>query len=158
MLKMKTIYLLSRFAAHGAMVVLGFMMLLTVSDVFLRYFFNSPISGSTEVTEFMMVIVVFPAFAYCALKRRHVGVDILLSHFPRRLQTIIDTITLLAALGIYIIITWQSFLEAMDMQKNTPILNLPHFPFYWVLTFCFALFCFSIAVVIIENIEKEAKR
>ena len=138
--------------------VLGLMMLLTVADVFLRYFFNSPITGTTEITEFMMVIVVFPALGWCAITRRHVKVDLLVLYLPRKVQTIIDTITLLATLGIFIIITWQSFLEAMDVSTTTALLSLPHYPFYWVLTFGLALFCFSIATLIIENIVEEVNK
>ena len=155
---MKTIHHLSMLFAYVATGVLGLMMLLTVADVFLRYFFNSPITGTTEVTEFMMVIVVFPALAYCAITRRHVQVDLLVSYFPRKVRTIIDTFTLLATLGIFIIITCQSFLESMDVRTTTALLSLPHYPFYWVLTVSLALFCLSIATLLIENITKEVKR
>jgi len=151
---MKTIHLLSRLFAYTATGVLGLMMLLTVTDVFLRYFFNAPITGTTEITEFMMVIVVFPALAYCAVSRRHINVDLLVSHFPARIQIIIDFITLLLALGIYIIITWQSFLEAMDVKTTTALLNLSHAPFYWVLSISLTLFCLSILALLIEEIIK----
>ena len=155
---MKTIHHLSMLFAYVATGVLGLMMLLTVADVFLRYFFNSPITGTTEVTEFMMVIVVFPALALCAVKRRHVQVDLLVGLLPRRAQTIIDSITLLLALCTYIIITYHSVLEAMEVETTTSLLSLPHAPFYWVLTAGFALFCLSIATLLVENIMKEVKR
>ena len=155
---MKIIHYLSRMFAYIAMGVLGLMMLLTVVDVFLRYFFNSPITGTTEVTEFMMVIVVFPALAWCAVKRRHVQVDLLVSHLPLAVQKIIDTFTLLLTLGIFVIITWQSVLESMDVQTTTALLHLPHAPFHWILTAGFALFCLSVVSLLIENFRKEVKR
>ena len=155
---MKIIHHLSRLFAYIATGVLGLMMLLTVVDVFLRYFFNSPITGTTEVTEFMMVIVVFPALAWCAVTRRHLKVDLLVSHLPPRIQAIIDFLTLLLALGTFIIITWQSFLESLDVRTTTSLLNLPHAPFYWILTVSLALFCLSIATLLVENIMKEAKK
>ena len=155
---MKLIRFLSKMFAYVATGVLGLMMLLTVVDVFLRYFFNSPITGTTEVTEFMMVIVVFPALAWCAVTRRHVQVDLLVSHLPLKAQKIIDSITLLLTLGVFVIITWQSFLESMDVQTTTSLLNLPHAPFYWILTAGFALFCLSIVSLLIENFVKEVKK
>ena len=157
---MKTIHLLSRLFAYAATGVLGLMMLLTVTDVFLRWVFNSPITGTTEITEFMMVIVVFPALAYCALSRRHIQVDLLVSHLPPRVQIIIDVLTLLIALGIYVIITWQTFLESMDVRTTTALLNLSQAPFYWVLSISLTLFCLSIVALLIEEIIKfkEVKR
>lgn len=155
---MKIIRLLSKLFAYIATGVLGLMMLLTVADVFMRTFFNSPITGTTELTEFMMVIVVFPALAWCAVQRRHVNVDLLVGHLPPRVQTVIDSITLLLALCTFIIITWYSMLEAMDVYTTTALLNLPHAPFYWVLTAGFALFCLSIVTLLIENFTKEIKR
>ena len=155
---MKIIRDLSRWFAYVATGVLGLMMLLTVADVFMRTFFNAPITGTTEITEFMMVIVVFPALAWCAVQRRHVKVDLLVGFLPPRVQTVIDSITLLLALCIYIIITWHSMLEAMDVYTTTALLNLPHAPFYWVLTVGLALFCMSIVTLLIENVMKEVKR
>ena len=154
---MKIIALLSRLAGYLATLALGLMMLLTVVDVFLRYFFNAPITGATEITEFMMVVVVFPAFAWCAINRRHVMVALLVSYFPPRVQNIIDTITLLMSLGIFAIFTWQSFLESLEVGTRSALLDLPYAPFYWVLTLGFALFCLAIAALIIENIVKEVK-
>jgi len=155
---MKIIHNLSRWFAYVATGVLGLMMLLTVADVFMRTFFNSPIMGTTEVTEFMMVIVVFPALAWCAVQRKHIKVDLLVSHLPPRVQTVIDSTTLFLALCTYIIITWHSMLEAMDVYTTTALLNLPHAPFYWVLTAGFTLFCLSIVTLLIENFMKEIKR
>ena len=156
--EMKIIHNLSRWFAYISTGVLGLMMLLTVVDVFLRYFFNSPITGTTEVTEFMMVIVVFPALAWCAVTRRHVQVDLLVSHLPPRVQTIIDSITLVLTLFTFIIITWHSALEANDVYTTGSLLKLPHAPFYWVLTAGFALFCLSIVTLLIENFMKEEKK
>ena len=44
--------------------ILMVMMSLTVVDVFLRFVFNKPIVGAYEMSEFMMVILVFFALAY----------------------------------------------------------------------------------------------
>ena len=155
---MKIVYSLSRFAGYIATGVLGLMMLLTVADVLLRYFLSAPITGSTEITEFMMVIVVFPALAWCALTGKHVRVDLLVSYLPPRVQAIFSIITLLAALGTYIIITWQSFLESAVVNRQTSFLQLPFTPFYWVMSGGLALFCLAIVVLVIEDVAEALKR
>jgi TRAP-type transport system small permease protein len=155
---MKFIHSLCRFSGYVAMGVMGLMMLLTVADVFMRWVFNSPISGATELIELMMVVVVFPGLAYCALSGRHVRVDLLVSSFKPRIRSVIDFCTLVLGLFIYIIIAWQSLLEAMEVETTTTLVALPHAPFYWVLTFGFILLCLAIVTLIIEIALKEVKR
>ncbi|MBW2065971.1 MAG: TRAP transporter small permease [Deltaproteobacteria bacterium] len=155
---MKIIISLSRLLGYIATGVLGLMMLLTVADVFSRYFFNTPITGTTEVTELMMVIVVFLSLAWCAVRRRHVKVDILVGTFSPRAQAIIDSITLLAGLGIFSIITWQSFLESMDVRAKTSILQVPEAPFHWIMTLGFAMLSVVIVTLVIENLAGALKK
>lgn len=154
---MKVIHLLSRLMGYAATAVLVLMMMLTVTDVFLRYFFNAPITGTTEITELMLVVVVFPAFAWTAVSGKHIKVDLIVDLLPPRIQKILDSITLTASLVVFIIITWRSLLEAMDVRSSTSLLSMPHAPFYWVLTIGFAMFCLAILALLIENIMKEVE-
>ncbi len=57
----------------GAHALMGY----TVLDVVLRYVFNRPFSGSLEITEFAMSVIVFLGIAYCGWVGGHVAVDIL---------------------------------------------------------------------------------
>ena len=57
--------------------VLMLLMGYTVLDVVLRYGFNRPFSGSLELTEFAMSVIVFLGIAYCGWTGGHVAVDIL---------------------------------------------------------------------------------
>lgn len=155
---MKIIYYLSQYMGYVATGILGLMMLLTVVDVALRYFLNAPITGTAEISKLMMIIIVFPALAWCALKRKHIRVTLIVSRFSPRVQTIFSTIFLLAALGTYGIITWQSFLESMVVNRQTSFLQLPFTPFYWVMSVGFALFCLAILVLVIEDIAEAVKR
>ena len=66
----------------------------------------------------------------------------------------IDAITFSIALVIYVIITWQSLLESLEVTAETSMLKIPHAPFHWVLVVGFALFCLSILVLLIETITR----
>ena len=74
-------------------IVLLLLMMLTVGDVFLRYFFHSPILGTTELTEMMMICICFLGLAYCAKEDAHLKVDILVQHLSRRAQVVGTTPT-----------------------------------------------------------------
>jgi TRAP-type C4-dicarboxylate transport system permease small subunit len=154
----KIIYSLNQWLGYLAVIVLGLMMLLTVVDVSLRYFLNAPITGTTEISRLMMIIIVFPALGWCALARKHIRVELIVSRLPPRVQAIVSSITLLAALGTYIIITWQSFLESVVVNRQTSLLQLPFTPFYWVMSVAFAIFCLAIVVLVIEDLTGALKR
>jgi TRAP-type C4-dicarboxylate transport system permease small subunit len=118
---------------HGAGVgVLAAMMVLTASDVTLRYVFNRPIVGSCDLTEYMMAILVSFSLAYCAFYRGHVSVDIIVSHLPRRAQAAIDSVTRLLGIFLFALITWQSWvymklLFASGLEST--VLLIPRYPF-----------------------------
>ena len=60
-----------------AAVALIVLMAVTCVDVFGRYFFNSPLTGSTELTEMSLAILVFAGFPVISWRNDHVVVDIL---------------------------------------------------------------------------------
>ena len=155
---MKILDSLSRWMAYVSAVTIIVLMLLVVADVCGRYFFNNPITGASELASFLMIVIVFPALAWAALMGKHVKVDLVMERFPPRVQTIVNSIMLLAALGTYIIITWRSFLESMAVRDVTSLLRLPHAPFYWVMVAGWFVFCLSIIVLVIQNITKAVKR
>lgn len=124
--------------------ILVAMMFLTVTDVLLRYVFNRPITGSYELTEFMMAILVTFGIAYCGAKKGHVTVDVVVSRFPQRIQAIIDSITCLLGLFLFFLITWQCAVFVKDKLETgltSGILYIPVFPFAGVVALGSAMFC-----------------
>ena len=155
---MKIIYFLSRITGYLATGVLGLLMILTVANVILRDFFDKPIMGTPELSEFMMVLVVFLALAWCAITRKHVRVELFTSRLSTGVQAILSMVTLLLTLGVFVIITWQSALESTNVYDTTSLLRIPTTPFYWIMTVGLGLFCLSIVALIIENIIEARKR
>jgi TRAP-type C4-dicarboxylate transport system permease small subunit len=154
---MKIIHFLSRLFGYVSAVMLGLMMLLTVVDVFMRYVLNAPITGATEISELMMVILVFPALAWIAIERSHIRVDLLVVTWPRKMQLIFEIVTLLLALAMFVIVTWRSFLESMEVREATSLLEVPEAPFHWVMTLGFAMLSLAIVSLVIENVVAMSK-
>jgi TRAP-type C4-dicarboxylate transport system permease small subunit len=68
---------LQRFQLWLAALAMIVLMLVTVCDVFLRYLFNSPIRGSYDAVESLLLVFVFNAMAAAFFGRRHVVIDLL---------------------------------------------------------------------------------
>jgi len=92
--------------------IIGMMMLLTVADVTGRYVFNQPIFGAHEISEFMLVIVVFFTMAHCELLRSHVTIGLVVSRLRQRTQDSIDSIMYVFFLTASCWLTWQLCLYA----------------------------------------------
>lgn len=158
---MKAIRSLTRVMNVVACGVLGLMMLLTVSDVLLRYFLRRPILGTTELTENMMACLAFLSLAWCAVERNHLKVDLVMRLFPSKVQAIVDTITSLAGLCLVGLIAWRSFLEAMVMKElnfESSLLSIPTFPFYYVMAAGFAVLCLVMVMQLIQDMGKAVKK
>jgi len=153
--------LTSRLAAGLAACVLAAMMLLTGVDVILRYIFAWPISGSLELTEFMMVIVIAFGLAYCALQKRHVRIDLLVSRLPDRAQAVMNSIANLAFLLLFVLITWRSFYRMQSMyegQLTSSVLFIPKFPFMILMIIGSAILCLVVLKDVIECFCQAVKK
>ena len=60
-----------------AAVSLIILMMVTVADVTLRYLFNSPVRGSYDLVESMLLVFVFNGMAAGFFMRRHVVIDLI---------------------------------------------------------------------------------
>ncbi len=113
-------------------VLLVVLVLLTVADVVLRHFFNSPIHGTLEITELNLSIIVFLSLAYCAVKGTHVVVDVVVNQFSERIQTGLSAFVYFCSAATLGVLSWQLSLYALklqDMNRVSAILRLPAYPF-----------------------------
>ena len=123
-------------------IVIGFMMMVTVVDVVGRRLFNAPLLGSMDLTTFMMVVVVFFSIAHCQLVKGHVTIDLVVSRLPTRIQAIINSIMYSLFFLLFVWITYQFYLRALEVMKNNIVsatLEIPVAPFYFVAFFGCAL-------------------
>ena len=140
---------ISKVINHIASVTLFFMMLLTIADVFLRKTFSQSILGTVEVTEFMMVILVFFALAQTEVLNGHVKVDLVMSRFGEHTQALVDTITQLVCFLLFGLFTWSTLVYAEKMRASGEVsqdLWLPVYPFIYVVALGCALLAFSLLI------------
>lgn len=128
--------------ALGCLALLA-MTLLTAADVGLRYFFNSPISASYELSEILMGMFAPIAILYCAYKNAHVCVDILFEHFSAAMQRVALLFSNAAVLICAVLLTWQSWHLIEELRETgltSATLNLPMWPLACVFLLAFALY------------------
>jgi TRAP-type C4-dicarboxylate transport system permease small subunit len=153
----KVIRIVTRISNTLAMGVLVIMMLLTVADVLLRYAFRRPILGTVELTEYMMIPVVFLAIPWCAMKGAHAKIDLVIERLPPRVQAIFDSVSGLIGLFMISLICWQGLLESKNMWVShigADMLNVPTYPFYLIVGIGAFLFALVLLLYIIKNVER----
>ena len=99
---------ITKLMSRIASVILFSMMLLTITDVFLRKVFSRSILGTVELTEFLLVIVIFFALAHTEALDGHVRVDLVISRFSGRIQGLVDMMTQFVCFLISGLITWST--------------------------------------------------
>ncbi len=76
-----------------ACAIFAFAMLLVCIDVILRYAFNSPISWSLEICEYILVGIVSLGMAWLLKEEGHVKIDLVLHQLSPRAQGLVDGVT-----------------------------------------------------------------
>lgn len=141
---LKILQNLSTYFAFIGAFSLFIMMCLTIADVAGRYLFNKPILGAFELTEFLILILIFSFLGYTQTKKSHISVDLFMMFFPEKLKIYIEVINHLACLAIMILITWMGFEKAFEMihtGESSPNLALPTYPFVFFLVLGCAVMC-----------------
>jgi TRAP-type C4-dicarboxylate transport system permease small subunit len=156
---MQIIYKVVRALGIGTMIFIVGMMLLMTADVFDRAIFNKVIIGSSEIVEILMALLVI-GFAWCALHERHVKVELLVQHLSPRIRSIFDSFNWILTLGFCILIAWVNILEAISTKQlgtATAFLEIPKYPFYFVISLGYALLGVVVAYQLIGLIRKAIK-
>ena len=146
--------------AVGA-VVLAMMMFLTALDVGLRYVFNRPLVGAFELVEYMMAILIPFSIVYCAHKRGHVAVELILGQFPEKVQVCFDLVTTFLSILFVIVIAWQNFLyihETYILGLTSAVLLIPTYPFMIPVAIGLVAFALNLMIHLFEFLLEVKKR
>lgn len=107
-------------------------MALTLADVAGRKLFDHSITGALEVTEILMVVVIFAALPLVSLHGEHVvfdSLDHLMPAWLRRLQQGLVDLACAVALGALAWLMWNKALDMSSYGETTAQLKLAMGPF-----------------------------
>lgn len=111
---------------------IALMMLLTTVDVIGRYFFNAPVLGAYEITEYLMLIMVFSFLAFAQSQKAHISVDIVFDRFPPLVRRFSVRCNHLLCLVMLIFVSYMGVHRVLDILRSgasSTQLKIPDYPF-----------------------------
>jgi TRAP-type C4-dicarboxylate transport system permease small subunit len=144
------------FGFLGAVTMIG-LVVMTVVDVFLRYFFRAPILGSFELTELFLVVMVFFGIPWAAIRKANVRVDLFVGRLPPRTLATFDSVTCFLSLVIIAFCAWYTVPQIIyiwRLHSVTDMLEVPIYPFYIAVAVGFFLLFFILVANFIEFVKK----
>jgi len=144
-----------RLAAFISGLALLWLMGLTIIAVFMRYVFNAPILGAQDLSQVSLVVVVFPAMAYCGWTGGHVALDLISSAIKSSALRRTDMIIHAVCGVLFVYISWQTWSRAVDALQYgeaTNLIEIPHAPFFFIIAISAGLY----AVVLFVQAVKTA--
>ncbi len=123
---------LSTYLSYVGSVALAAMMLLTTADVVGRYFFSAPVLGAYEITEYLMLIIVFSFLALAQQEKAHINVDIVYNRLPQWLQSGLDGFNHAVCLLTMGLVAWMGVRHTLDLRQtgeSSLLLKIPDYPF-----------------------------
>lgn len=142
----------------GAFAVVA-LMIHIIADVFLRYFFNSPLPATIEIVSYWwMILVIFPGIAFTQRRKEHVDVTLLTDMMPEvhragiRVVARVLTIATVAALAYY------GWLAAIEQWHRGEIamgsITILIWPMRFMVPFGMGLFLLQLLVDLYRDIKE----
>lgn len=147
-------------ASVAALLVL-IMVVLSSTDILLRYFFDHPIEGAYEAMQFMMGGVAFFGLAYVQGKRANITMDVVSSRFSGKTEIIVDIIILAVMFAISAIIGWRGWANALDAWRagdvTIGLVEYPVGPAKMVVPIGFGILCLRILTQFCQRVAELAR-
>jgi len=156
----KAVTRISDFFNMIASAALVLMMVLSCADIFMRYLFSRPITGTYDVVGLSGAVLVSFALPYTMLKKGHVAVELLVQSLSRGKQLVIETFSHLLGISLFLVMVWQAILLSRDMKaagEVTPTVHLPFYPIVYCMALCFFILSLAILVNLLHVWTKRAK-
>jgi tripartite ATP-independent transporter DctM subunit len=131
------------------------MMMVTVVDVTCRFLFNLPVTGSIEITGFLLLLTIFLGIPYASARGQHIRIDLLSAKFKGRRALVLESITLLVEIALFAVLVWQSIRYSVlmhTMNRVTAVLRLAESPFVLMVSFGSLIAGIGLTIKLMRNI------
>ena len=118
----------------AASVILFLMMLLTFVDVVARYLFNFPLRGGFEITELMLLVLIFAGLPLVSHADEHVTMDFIDRMLPEAGRRFLVRLVHAVCAAVMFFLTWQVWIKAGKIAgygDTTDVLKITVGPFVY---------------------------
>lgn len=152
----KTMQPIEDFANLMAGFAIFMLMVLGVSQIFLRTVMNAPISGYIDLVELSMASMAFLGVAYCQRMGAHIRMEILVGKLKGRwlwTAEIFGTLVALFIVGVLIWYGWGHFLRSYQLGDTTIDAEFPVWPSKLLVPFAFAIWFVRLLIQLMGSIR-----
>lgn len=108
-------------------------------DVGGRSLFNAPLHSSTEISELLLVALVFFGLAAAQQNRQNYSIDIVTRHLPTTVQQVLEIFAYLVSIVVVWLLAWLSTRQAISAYERGEagfgIISFPIWPGRFILAF-----------------------
>ena len=118
------------------------MMLLTVVDVVARYVFSRPVRGAFEVTELMLVVLIFAGLPLVSFSEEHAVMDFIDRVMGARARRWLRRAVEATSAAFMLLMAWLMWIKADRIwayRDATDVLRIVYGPFVYFMAFTLAL-------------------
>ena len=118
------------------------MMLLTVVDVVGRYILKRPVRGAFEVTELMLLVLIFAGLPLVSFSEEHAVMDFIDRLLGPRAQRALERAVQLVCAAFLALLTWLVWLKADRIwayRDSTDVLRIVYGPFVYFMAITLGL-------------------
>ena len=136
-------------ACYISMVSLFILMVMTTINTILRKTGIGSITDNLDITEYLLVMIIYCAMAYLESEKGHVRVDMFLFMLPKMLCRIVEAFWYVLSAGILGFFTYSLFINigrTYASGATTQVYRIPQWPFVAIL--CFVIFLYTVTVVL----------
>ena len=126
----------------AASAILLAMMLLTVVDVVARYVFNRPVRGAFEVTELMLLVLIFAGLPLVSFADEHAVMDFVDRVLDARRQRGLQRVIQVGNAAFMFLLAWLVWLKADRIwayRDATDVLRIVYGPFVYFMAVALGL-------------------
>jgi TRAP-type C4-dicarboxylate transport system permease small subunit len=126
----------------AAALILFALMLITFVDVVARYLFNFPLRGAFEISELLLLVLIFAGLPLVSHADEHVTMDFIDHMLPEPALRALERVVHALCAAVLFFLTWQIWLKAGKIAAygdTTDVLRIVVAPFVYFMTAMIAL-------------------
>ena len=133
-----------------------FVMFLTCADILSRIFYM-PILGVYDLVEMVTGFAIAFIVPYTIVEKGNVMVTLIVNHFPKKIQNIIESITLLFSIVLFGAIAWETIIGTITSKQNNECSITLGIPLYYLIGLIALAFTIA-TLVLITNFVNTIKK